>query len=524
MNSLRLPNNSTPDRTKQFRRASQKAGWSSAANAYLNLQANPVATRDVTSEWRLGHSLRVFKDRSAMGLHPRPSGNGINTDRAKSRHAWGSKMRSMRQIAVRLLKRVTGTIQLSRFTTGFITRTGYLRPHLVQLKPKDSFSSWKKNFFKFGLELNIALLILFTVSMNGRLTKVEKTDTPKSRFLTYLVAHPGYNPLMIDKIGTENITLDPEASFINKVQAASLDPLTTGGAAELVKAGPSQPKNELLLVSADSVITKPNLATRDAGKNRDIQDYLVKTGDSVSQIASTFGVSVQTVMYENKIADGDYIQPGQVLKILPTTGIKHTIRAGETISSIAKKYQVEEEVILEFNQIEIPDDIETGEILIIPEGRIQLPPARQSQIASLNRVDIKQAQIPADFVGGAGDLLWPLSVHNVTQRFSSRHKGVDISNGQRPQFWAAQTGIVELSGWQAGYGKTIVINHGNGVQTRYAHASELYVTAGDRVEHGQTIGRVGNTGRVYGRTGNHLHFEVIKNGSKIDPEKFVDDD
>ena len=188
------------------------------------------------------------------------------------------------------------------------------------------------------------------------------------------------------------------------------------------------------------------------------------------------------------------------------------------MGQIAEEFNVDLESILEFNEIEIPDDILAGEVIIIPEGKIDIP---ESRIASYNRVEIRTASVPQDFTGSSGSLIWPLPTRQITQYYWSRHRALDISNGQRPQFWSSQDGIVELSGWQGGYGRTIVINHGNGLKTRYAHVSEIYVTAGDRVTKGQVIGRVGNTGRTYGRTGNHLHYEVIKNGVKVDPLSYV---
>ena len=384
-----------------------------------------------------------------------------------------------------------------------------------------SFSFVKKNFFKFGLEFTLLGLALVSAVINFGAS--EETKLGENRFLAYLTDHPALNEKIIQDIQTENIHIVSEDNvFIPVAQAATLEPLIDFGTAQLIAdSSKKSPTQQLLVSNTDSAIIKPNYATKDALQRKDIQEYVVKSGDSVGKIASDFGVSVMTILHENNLSEYDYIKPGQVLKILPVTGIKHTVKDGETLEQIAKKYEVDVESILEFNAIEIPDDILAGEVLIIPEAKMELTPSRKSRIASYNRVDVKRVSVPQNFAGSTGQFVWPLPTRNITQYYWSRHRALDISNSRRPQFWAAQGGIVELSGWQGAYGRTIVINHGNGLKTRYAHASELYVSAGQRVSKGQVIGRVGNTGRTYGRTGNHLHFEVIKNGVKYNPLLFV---
>jgi len=387
----------------------------------------------------------------------------------------------------------------------------------------NSFSSAKKNLFKFGLEYSLLLLVAGS-AVFGLNPGEKKFFSSENRYMSFLASHENLNRQIVERVKTESISVAPQETLVQKAQASSLDLVDSGLAQAATPTKDNKSKAEsLFLVSADNVLIKPNFATKDAGIKRDIQAYTVKKGDSVSKIASSFGVSVQTITYENKLVDSDYLKLGQVLNIVPTPpsgwAIKHVVKSGETIESIAKAYKVDAEAILEFNAIEVPEDIDVGEELIIPDAKIQIPEARKSQIATYNRVDIKRVAVPGDFVGSVTGLIWPLVTRNITQYFSSRHKGVDISNGERPQFWAASGGIVELSGWDGGYGQSVVLNHGNGVKTRYAHASELYVTAGDNVEQGQIIGRVGNTGRTYGRTGNHLHFEVIKSGGKVDPLK-----
>ena len=110
----------------------------------------------------------------------------------------------------------------------------------------------------------------------------------------------------------------------------------------------------------------------------------------------------------------------------------------------------------------------------------------------------------------------------LTSRFGLRwgrlHKGIDIAARIGAPVYAADGGKVVFSGTQGAYGRIIVIDHGGGTQTAYAHNSKLLVSRGQRVHKGQKIAEVGNTGRS---TGPHLHFEVRKNGSPVNPLKYV---
>jgi murein DD-endopeptidase MepM/ murein hydrolase activator NlpD len=94
------------------------------------------------------------------------------------------------------------------------------------------------------------------------------------------------------------------------------------------------------------------------------------------------------------------------------------------------------------------------------------------------------------------------------------HRGTDIAMPVGQDVPVAQAGKVTFAGEQAGYGLTVLVEHGSGLSTRYAHLSQTLVTAGDQVTLGQTIGKSGATGRA---TGPHLHFEVLAQGSPIDP-------
>ncbi|MDP3983234.1 MAG: M23 family metallopeptidase, partial [bacterium] len=132
---------------------------------------------------------------------------------------------------------------------------------------------------------------------------------------------------------------------------------------------------------------------------------------------------------------------------------------------------------------------------------------------------IRLAPIDPEIIArGDGQFLWPTN-GRITQNFVWYHKGLDIANNSAPSIAAADAGTVVYAGclkW--GYGCHVIIDHGNGFQTLYAHLTQYYVNVGDAVARGQSIGQMGSTGRS---TGTHLHFEVRKNGTAFNPMSFL---
>lgn len=252
--------------------------------------------------------------------------------------------------------------------------------------------------------------------------------------------------------------------------------------------------------------------TQISQKPRDkIEEYEVKSGDSVSSIAQKYGVSQDTIRWANDIDNVHNIAPSDKLKILPVSGIAHTVKSGDTLESVAKKYQAEAQAIVDFPFNDIPDDfkLNLGQVLIIPDGVLPdtpLLPKRQPQYI---------AQGPTFQAPFGAKFIWP-SVGQFTQYFAWYHPGVDFANKTGPNVVASDGGVVSLAGWHDnyGYGNRVVIDHGNGYQTLYAHLDNIYVTAGQTVPRGQAIGRMGSTGRS---TGTHLHFEIHFKGIAVNP-------
>ncbi len=116
-------------------------------------------------------------------------------------------------------------------------------------------------------------------------------------------------------------------------------------------------------------------------------------------------------------------------------------------------------------------------------------------------------------------LLWPTSGHVVTQYYGWKHTGIDIDGDYSSPLYAAADGVVETAGWNSGgYGLQIIVDHPNGMKTRYAHSSKLFVKVGDSVKKGQVIAMMGTTGRS---TGTHLHFEVYTNNKRANPLSYI---
>lgn len=242
-------------------------------------------------------------------------------------------------------------------------------------------------------------------------------------------------------------------------------------------------------------------------------EYRVVEGDTISSIAQKYGISIDTILWENNLKSVEAIKPKQIIKILPVTGVKHTVKRGETIYSIAKYYGVDAQNIIDYPFNSFSNDetfaLVAGQELIVPEG------IKPKEIITGTKY-IAKIVAPIPGVVGEGNFMWPTS-GGITQRYSWYHPAVDIANASNPQVVAAASGTVVIAEWNGGgYGNFVVIDHGDGYQTLYAHLlnKSMVVKAGDKVTQGQKIGIMGSTGRS---TGTHLHFEIKSGNVKINP-------
>jgi len=241
--------------------------------------------------------------------------------------------------------------------------------------------------------------------------------------------------------------------------------------------------------------------------------YTVQAGDNVSTIAQQFAVSVETILWNNgNLEDNpDYLSYGDVLTILPVSGVYHTVAEGDSLDGIAEQYKVQSEDITgyEGNHMEDSDTIAVGQKLIVPGG---------SKPYKIRHVVAWSGPIPENAKRGTGLFGYPMSGW-ISQRYHEYHRALDIAGPEGRLITAADSGYVAVVGRSdRGYGRYVLIDHGNGFQTLYAHFGVIFVKVGQSVGKGQTIGLCGSTGKS---TGPHVHFEVILNGVKRNPSIYL---
>jgi murein DD-endopeptidase MepM/ murein hydrolase activator NlpD len=291
--------------------------------------------------------------------------------------------------------------------------------------------------------------------------------------------------------------------------ASAVKPRTSQTLALLVGASspdtnPGRGEGDIVVVEGQALVADGNPTDGEGGdivglKNQ-ISLYVVRPGDTLSQVAGMFDVSVNTILWANDFSAQKGISPGQTLVILPVSGIKHVVRRGDTAQSIAKAYAGSIDEIKEFNQL--TGSLSIGQEIIIPNGRIAVAATVKKQ-GSTGRV-VSGISGPA---APAGYYIRPITGGVRTQGLHG-YNGVDLANRTGTPIMASSAGTVvvaKMGGWNSGYGNYVVLSHDNGTQTLYAHASSLAVSVGETVAQGDVIAYVGSTGRS---TGPHVHFEV----------------
>jgi murein DD-endopeptidase MepM/ murein hydrolase activator NlpD len=236
--------------------------------------------------------------------------------------------------------------------------------------------------------------------------------------------------------------------------------------------------------------------------------YTVRDGDSLSEIAEMFDVSVNTILWANDIKDAKLIKPGMQLLILPVSGVKYTVKKGGTLSDVAKLFNADVDEIALFNGIAADAPLAAGTELIIPGGEVAAAPAKKTASSTGKAFNTQASGVGKALAAPSGYFGNPLPGGILTQGLHG-HNAVDIGAPKGTPIYAAADGTVIVAkndgAWNGGYGSYVVITHPNGTQTLYAHMSNDISTVGESVKKGQLIGYVGMTGEA---TGNHLHFEV----------------
>ncbi len=246
----------------------------------------------------------------------------------------------------------------------------------------------------------------------------------------------------------------------------------------------------------------------------EITVYSVQPGDNISTIAVKFHLQPETVIWANPDLEynPDVLSVGQQLTILPVDGVYHQVGSGDTIEGIAATFQTDPALIINLPLNELDPDnpiIQVGQWLVVPGGSKPFKP---------RTVTAYSGPVPDDASVGTGLFGWP-ATGNISQGFFGYHPGLDIAGWIGEPVLAADSGYVIAAGWDAtGYGLHLVIDHGNGFQTLYAHLDSYSVEPGTNVSKGQQIGEMGNTGNS---TGPHLHFEIRDGTVQRNPYGFL---
>jgi murein DD-endopeptidase MepM/ murein hydrolase activator NlpD len=288
----------------------------------------------------------------------------------------------------------------------------------------------------------------------------------------------------------------------------------------------------------DGITRRAELRTIIPGRPRvDVITYTVQKGDTLFSIADHFRLKPETLLWGNydTLKDSPHmLSTEQKLFVLPTNGAYYRWKAGDSLGQVADYYSVQPQSILDYpgNHFDLtkkdqPDyGLQPGDWLIIPEGKRPIkdwgPPAisRNDPAAARYYGDGSCGNIYQGAIG-TGTFVWPTTDHNISgyPYNANIHPALDIGGALNNPVYAVDSGVVVFSGWSNyGYGNMVVIDHGNGWQSAYAHLNTIAVTCGQSLFQGSYIGGLGTSGNS---SGPHLHFELSLNGAKPNPMNFL---
>lgn len=267
---------------------------------------------------------------------------------------------------------------------------------------------------------------------------------------------------------------------------------------------------EVVVETPDGPVTK-----KVSNRKRDqVVTYVIKSGDNASKIAHKFGIKVSTLLWANGLNVKETLSIGKELRIPPADGVFYMVQEGDTLSDITKGHGIPMEKIFAYNSL-------SKDSVLRPKQEIFLPDATKTIVQTPDRTTSAPTRTKGA-IGSIGVQLRRPTRGVLTQGYHRGHYALDIANKMNTPIYASAEGKVVKSsdGWNYGYGKYVVIDHGNGVETLYGHMNERKVKVGQIVKAGQVVGLMGNSGNVFGPTGIHLHYEIHIRGRKVNPGNY----
>lgn len=359
------------------------------------------------------------------------------------------------------------------------------------------------------------------------------------------------NTFVYEKIEKESLLSKlKDIEISKKVKVVSLASIFTLASAIIGINFISQDKNNIDATASTKIDTPSNIIQIEVKQEKKEEQkpefviHKVAQNDTLSTIAVKYNTTIDNIIKSNNIKNPHFLSLDTELKIptsdkfiakeetkkenniiekkseikktetkkLNKTGLFHTIKPGETIGYLAQIYGVSESNIFASNTRLNPFNMQIGQKIFIP-GTLNRNKSRKTTY-------LKSSRSISSPNYSSGRMIWPAQ-GDFSSAYGYRgrgfHSGIDIANNHGAPIYSAMSGYVISSGWDYAYGKSIKIKHDNGLITRYAHCSEMNVSVGQYVEAGQTIGKIGSTGRA---TGPHLHFEVIANGRTVNPRNY----
>ncbi len=273
------------------------------------------------------------------------------------------------------------------------------------------------------------------------------------------------------------------------------------------------------VISDSSLVPAPNPFTYQGQQpHHEFVTYVVERGDTPGTIAEKFGIQTETLLGGNPqlSQESSLLQTDVELIILPIDGVLHDVAPGDTLESISDEYgiPVEDIIAYENNNLEFP-------YRLYPETQIMVPGAVREifvwtppDLSSVGGTSYEGAGVAPRIVG-TGTFVYPVNGRNFSQYYWYGHRAIDIALAEGNAVYASDTGTVTYASWNVwGYGNLIVVNHGNGYETFYAHLNGINVVPGQIVYQGNVIGYTGDTGNS---SGPHIHFEIRINGNQDNP-------